>query len=369
MKKEFLCIDVLRAGISYHLDNIYLSGYKFMSGDNPYYYKNVILGNGTVITIGYYYKHQYLFVKCSLPKVIYGNNRKLITVGDIDKVSSVINQALSEEGITTRFEDFMVSNVEISFNYICSSLKDKEVYVDLFNKKSVSRRKNCEYGTSAVIKNKSCRTTVYDKESEELYRNQNLTLTDKEKRYIRVEHKVPKRVLWKYKHHCTVKDLFNMDLKEVLREENIKVGLDMKILNKKEFYKVLNEKIQHKDEAIRQRIIAFYEELNEYGENYVKGKYSRYIFNSYRNIMLEDGINTVHTNSNIKNVIDFQKVDQNTFIQFTKQEIKRIISKIKGGNNEDKNEKSYFEKMVEFKPFCLLCKFLFGPSGRFVDTS
>ena len=369
MKREFLCIDVIRAGTNYCVDDISLSGYKFILGDKPYYYKNLILENGTTITIGYYYKYQYLFVKCSLPKVVHGNNRKLMTIGDIDKVSSVINQVLLAGGITARFEDFVVSNVEVSFNYICSSPNDKAVYVDLFNKKSVGRRKNCEYGTSAVIKNKSCRTTVYDKEAEELYRNQNLTLTDKEKRYIRVEHKVPKRVLWKYKYHCTVKDLFNMNLKEVLREENRKVGLDMKILNKKEFYKVLHEKIQHKDEAVKHRIITFYEELNEYGENYVKGKYSRYVFNSYRNIMLEDGINTVHTNSNIKNVIDFQKVDQNTFIQFTKQEIKRIISKIKGGNNEDKNEKSYFEKMVFFKPFCLLCKLLFGPSGKFVDTS
>ena len=203
-----------------------------------------------------------------------------------------------------------------------------------------------------------------------LYRKPDSYLSGKEKRIIRVEHKVPKRRLNKYKKNCKVRDLFNIDLREVLREENKKVGLDMKMLNKKDFYDVLNKNIQHKSAKTREKIIKFYQELNAHGELYVKQKYSKYIFVTYRNIMLKAGVCTVHTSATIKNIINFQQPEKTSFFNFAKSEIKKIIKKVKGEGKTTKNEeKNFMGRVASFKPFCLLCKFFNSISESYFNTS
>ena len=368
--EDKLYIDVIRAGTTYYLNDDSLKDYCIKNIANPYYYKIITLSNGSKITIGYYRQFHHLFVKCSLPKILYGNNIEMLKGADLNKTINCINSVLIELGIFADFSDFTISQIEISNNYICSSEKEKQLYIDLFNKRYVPRKRNSEYDTSTVYKNKSSRSTIYDKSEEVLFRNPDIHLFGKEKRIIRVEHKVPKRRLNKYKKNCKVRDLFNIDLREVLREENKKVGLDMKMLNKKEFYSVLNENIQNKSDKAQKKIIKFYQELNEYGELYVKQRHSKYVFNTYRNIMLRAGICTVHTSSTIKNIVDFQQPEKQTFVQFAKNEIKNIIKKVKGEVKTTKNEKKRFrERMASVKPFCLLRKLFNSISESYFNTS
>lgn len=368
MKKEFLCLDVVRASTHYYLDDKHLYDFKYKDCKKPFYYKNVTLKNDAIITVGYYKQFYSLFVKCSFPKIIFGDNRNLIAEDDMGIVIDIVNNILLTMDIQTDFGLFSVSNIEITYNYICSTEVEKQVYIDAYNKQYISRRKLCNYAESSVHKNISRRTTMYDKSAEIVYRDKNAVLSSVDKRILRVEHKLSKKALNKYQTNCLIKDLIKIDLKKVMKEENKKAGLNMITVNEKKFYKILNEKIEHRNELTKYRIVVFYQELNEYGEQYVRNKYSAYIFRSYRKIMLEGGFNTIHTSSKIKKSINFQNIEQNTIIQLTKKEIKNIINKLKGEQREAKNEKSYFEKMFE-KSFCLLCKVLFGISGRFIDTS
>lgn len=370
MKKEFLYLDVVRASTHYYLNDQYLYHFKYKECKKPYYYKNIALENGAVITVGYYRQFYSLFVKCSIPKVVYGDNRNLITKSDVGIAIDIVNNVLLTMGIQVDFRLFSVSNIEITNNYICSTEEEKQIYIDAYKKQHVSRREVCDYFNSAVHKNQSRRTTMYDKSAEIISRDKDSVLSNVDKRILRVEHKLTKSVLNKYQKNCLVKDLIRIDLKKVMKEENKKVGLDMMTVNEKEFYKILDEKIQYKNESTKQRIINFYKELNKYGEQYVKNKYSSYKFRNYRKIMLEDGFNTIHISSKTKNTIDFQKVEQNTFIQLTKQEIKIIINKIKGVIKQKKNEKfNIFKRMAEFKPFCLLCKIFKNIPEFLFDTS
>ena len=370
MKNETLCLDVVRAGIPFYLNDNRLSDFTYKECKNPYFYKNITLENGAVVTAGYYCQFQYLFVKCSFPKVVYGDNRNLITKNDMSAVISAVNNALLTVGIYADFSLFSVSNIEVTYNYVCRTEAEKQAYIVAYNKHYVSRRNTCNYAESAVFKNRSTRTTIYDKAAEILYRNNDAVLSYADKRIVRVEHKIPKRVLDNYQKGCLVEDLINIDLRKVLKEENEKAGLAMITLNEKKFYKILEEKIKHKNTSTKLCIINFYKELNEHGEQYVKNKYSPYVFRSYRKIMLNAGYSTVHTSGKAKTTMDFQKVEKNSFVQFTKQEIRKIIDKIKGESKTIKNEKnSLMERMASTKLFCLLRKFFNSISESYFNTS
>lgn len=359
MNNKILPIDVLSAGLYYRLDDDMLKTFKIkITHKEMYYFKNVRVNENCKLTICYRKQFNYLTIKVSLPKILYATNTKTLYITDTNRILSIINKVLSDESIYEDFNNFKVSVIELSHNYICKNETDKQLYIDLFNMKNLTHRKNSTYKTSAVHKNKSVRTTIYDKKAELLANNYKKSITNRENRILRVEHKLKKSVLKKYSKDLSVKNILNMDLEKIFLNENSKLGFNLKVLGKKEFYATLKKSISDKKIATQNKIITFYQELNEFGESYVKQKYSSYIYNNYRNIMLSKNYSTIYSNKKLRNIC-FTDLYADLNIKLTKQEIKEMISKYKIIKEKFKVKTKYnIKKVTDFQPLCLLWGFI-----------
>lgn len=185
--------DVIRAGTSVSINDIDLSGFKHRPNNHKQMYHIIEAYNGTKISLDYNIEFEYFSVKVSLPKLLCGTNAINLPADCGEELIELVNFYLSESGLPFDFSEFGISLLEVSHNYVCETIEDKKKYVEYFSSKDVSRKTKYKYDTSIVFKNKTSRTTIYDKKSEVGNDDDipvNKAVLD---RTLRVEHKLHKR--------------------------------------------------------------------------------------------------------------------------------------------------------------------------------
>lgn len=351
MKSTIVPVDVIQAGAEYVLDSDYLDGFHtYCSTDDYYFYKKINIENGAVLTITYRKEFSYITVKFSAPKLIYGTNAKEISREDIPDLLDSVNKILAKEKINVDFASFRVSRLELSKNYVCRSEGEKMHYIDVLKRRAASRKKKSNYATSAVLYNKSCRLTVYDKYAEMLAHNAAKHIKTETNKILRVEYKMEKAVLKKYSKNLSVENvLCNLDLCEIYATENKKTGIFDRVLSSDRFFKVLGKQIEGKTDACKKRIVAFYKELNVIGEQAAKEKYSKYTFSTYTKIMKGAGYNIMYSYSNVR-FVDFCNPDFFAH-SISKEKVKEIVFRC----HKEKKRKAVKYRLIQVGKKCPPC--------------
>ena len=195
MKNTIVPIDVVMAGTYYVLDDTALKGYHIKNTeDDCFFYKNIMLENGAVFTLSYRKEFSYLSAKFSVPKVMCGTNAKELHREDVPKLISTVNNILAGEQLAADFATFKISRIELSKNYECHNAREKINYIDVLKRRTAYRKKSSNYATSAVLYNKSCRLTVYDKKAEMIAHSDAKYIEANTDKFLRVEYKVGKAV-------------------------------------------------------------------------------------------------------------------------------------------------------------------------------
>lgn len=309
------------------MDSNALKGFRLkITPHDYYYYKNIILENGTVLTLGYRKEFSYLEVKFSVPKLLYGTNAIEMQSNHISNVINIVNNILAAEHINADFASFRISRIELSRNYNCKNEREKMNYIDVLKRRDASRKESKNYMTSAVFYNKSCRLTIYDKKAEMLAHGDAKYINEVTAKILRVEYKVRKTTLKKYTKNLSVENvLCNLDLNAIFADENRKTGIFGKVLSYNRFFSVLNRLICGKSAACQKKIIAFYKDVNIIGEPAAKAKYSKYVFRTYSKIMKDEGYNIMYSYSHVQ-FIDFYKTLFPS-ITYAETSIKQIIKR------------------------------------------
>lgn len=365
MSEKLLPVDVIKAGCFAYPHNINLRGFKPRNDNKHQLYKLVTLKNGSIVTLNYNTEFQYFSVRSSVPKVLYGCNTCTLHQADADYFIKVINAILLQENIDLNFEEFKISLLEASYNYICKSKKDKQDYIEFFSKQSVSRKNKELYETSVVYKNKQDRLTIYDKSEEILAKNPLADISEDTEKMLRVEYTLNKKSIKKYYKNLTVGIfLREFDLEKIFLKENIRSGLNLKALNRKEFYTVLRRQIKNKRKHTQNKIIKFYKCLNKFGEEYTKDNYTKYQISSYKKLMTELGYSPFYLN-NSTNRIDFMSLNKKIDIESVRIEMKKVCKLI--------FKKKHKNKLFKFNVRDTLSQFsrcsFFQKIFKFFDTS
>lgn len=365
MFEKLLPLDVLKAGCSTSAKYINLKGFKPRDDNKHQFYKLITLGNGTKITLNYNTEFQYFSVRASIPKVLYGCNTCTIHQADADHFIKVINAILLQENIDLNFEEFKISLLEASYNYICKSKKDKQDYIEFFSKQSVSRKNKEVYETSVVYKNKQDRLTIYDKSEEILAKNPLADISEDTEKILRVEYTLNKKALKKHYKNLTVGIfLREFDLEKIFLKENIKSGLSLKALNKKEFYIILRRQIKSKRKYTQNKILKFYKCLNQFGEEYIKDNYTRYQISTYKKLMIELGYSPFYLKNNTK-PIDFMSLTQKIDVESVRIVMKPIFKLIFKNKRKNKLFKINVRDTLSQFSRCTFFQKIF----KFFDTS
>jgi len=366
MSEKLLPVDVIKAGCFDYPHNINLRGFKPRNDNKHQLYKLVTLKNGAIVTLNYNTDFQYFSVRASVPKVLYGCNTCNLYQKDADQYIHIVNDILSAEHIHLNFENFKISVLEVSFNYICKSVKDKQNYIEFFSKQAVNRKTKKVYKTSVVYKNKQSRLTIYDKAEEILAKSRTAAITKDADKILRVEYTLNRKALKKHHKDLTVGAfLREFDLEKILIKENIKSGLSEKALKKKDFYTILRRKIKSKRKNTQNRILKFYKLLNQYGEEYVQENYTRYQISAYKRIMLDLGYSPFYLNNSTAQ-IDFMKLRDIAPIEKIRKEMKYILAKL-DFKKIKKNRRFKFNVRDKLSQFSR-CTF-FQSIFNFFDTS
>ena len=323
MANKIIPIDVIRAGTRVYFSDINLNGYRRRECDTYQLYKLIKTETNAIVTLNYNMKFQYFSVRVSVPKLLYGTNTREVSLIDVDKFITAINEILKKENLNLDFSDFRISILELCHNYICSTEKDKIAYLDFFSKASVSRKKKDNYPSSTVFKNSQSRITIYNKSQELSDRKSNTTLTEDVQKILRTEFTLQTKALKQYHKNLTVDAFFkDFDLRSIFLAEQHKAGFGLKILHKKTFFKILNKKIQKRRKDTRNKIRNFYREFNLYGEDFVRGKYSQYQVREYKKIITDMGFSPIYINNTVK-IIDFTSLDESKKI--VKMNVKELL--------------------------------------------
>lgn len=358
----FLPVDVIRAGISVDRRDMVLFEFRPRNNSKKQWYRVVDAYNGTKITLDYNIEHEYFSVKVSLPKLACGTNALNLTSTYAEELIELMNFHLSEIGLQFDFGEFNVSLLEVSHNYVCETVEDKEKYIEYFSNKNVSRKRKKLYKGSVVFENKTNKTTIYDKKAEVKNGDDipvNKPVLD---RTLRVEHKLFKRGVKKYFKDRSVKNiLLSGKLEEVFLSENKRAGLHLKILHKNSFYKTLQSLIEDRNPTFQKRVQKFYKELNKYGEEWVESNYPKNQVRTYKKIMTSAGYNTTYISKSV-NPVDFMNLKEEKKMKLSREERTEFVSKFK------KIKTTIFTKVKEFLSLCLPCNFFRKVFGWF-DTS
>lgn len=330
--KKILPVDVVNAGICYSLPNKALAGFEQdYTVDGMRYYKNILTESGAKLTISYRKEFGYLCVRVSLPKLIYGTNSKTFYYTDVDKAISTINSILFDEQIYADFSDFKIFQMELSHNYVCHSKSEKLRYLNTFKNRKLSRKSNRAYPTCMVYKNKSSRLTIYDKAAE-MRVHSNKPITDEIENILRVEYKLSKTALKRYTKDLSVCHvLHNTDLQMVYLNEHNKADIFQKTLSYPQFFNVLDNLIADKKEREKDKILSFYQYINENGESSAKEAYSPYLFKKYISIMKVNGYSPIYSYSPVKSINFNTPFEDDCYL--SKEEIKQIVANYKKEQN------------------------------------
>lgn len=363
--KKILPVDVIHAGICYSLPDKALAGFEQdYTSDGMRYYKNILTESGAKLTISYRKEFGYLCVRISLPKMIYGTNVETFYGSDVDKAISKVNSILLGEQIYADFSDFKIFQMELSHNYVCHSKSEKLRYLNTFKSRRLSRKSNRAYPTSMVYKNKSSRLTIYDKAAE-MRIHSNKPITDETENILRVEYKLNKTALKHYSKDLSVSHvLHDTDLQMVYLNEHSKADIFQKTLSYPQFFNVLGNFIADKKEREKDKILNFYQYINENGESSAKEAYSPYLFKKYISIMKVNGYSPIYSYAPVKHI------DFNTPFAYdcylSKEAIKQIVANCKQEKNT-KHVKYSFRLVAKSLPLALPYTFFF--KVNIFDTS
>lgn len=363
--KKILPVDVIHAGICYPLPNKVLAEFEQdYTADGMRYYKNILTESGAKLTISYRQEFGYLCVRVSLPKLIYNTNAKIFYYSDVDIAISKINGILFEEQIYANFSDFKVFQMELSHNYMCHSKSEKLMYIDTFKNRKLTRKSNRAYPTSMVFKNKSSRLTIYDKAAE-MRVHSNQPITDEIENILRVEYKLSKTALKRYTKDLSVCHmLHDIDLQWVYMNEHDKADIFQRALSYPQFFVVLDSLIADKREREKNKILSFYEYINENGESSAKEAYSPYLFKKYISIMKANGYSPIYSYSPVKSINFNAPFAHDCYL--SKKEIKQIVANFQK-EQHTKPIKHNLSSVAKSLPLVLPCDFFF--KVNILDTS
>lgn len=363
--KKILPVDVIHAGICYSVPDEALAEFKQdYTADGMRYYKNILTESGAKLTISYRKEFGYLCVRVSLPKLIYGTNAETFYSSDADKAISKVNRILLDEHIYADFSDFKIFQMELSHNYVCHSKSEKFRYLNTFKNRKLSRKSNRVYPTCMVYKNKSSRLTIYDKAAE-MRVHSNKPITNEIENILRVEYKLSKTALKRYTKDLTVYHvLHDADLQMVYLNEHNKADIFQKTLSYPQFFNVLGNLIADKKEREKDKILSFYQYINQNGESSAKEAYSPYLFKKYIAIMKANGYSPIYSYAPVKR-IDFN-IPFAGDCYLSKEEIKQIVANCKKEQNI-KLVKYSFLSVAKSLPLALPCNFFF--KVNIFDTS
>lgn len=353
--KKILPVDVIHAGICYSLPDKALVGFEQdYTVDGMRYYKNILTESGSKLTISYRKEFGYLCVRVSLPKLIYGTNTETFYYSDADKAVSKVNSILLDEHIYADFSDFKIFQMELSHNYVCHSKSEKLRYLNTFKNRKLKRKSNRAYPTCMVYKNKSSRLTIYDK-SAEMRVHSNKLITDEAEKILRVEYKLNKTALKRYTKDLSVSHvLHDTDLQMVYLNEHNKADIFQKTLSYPQFFNVLGNLIADKKEREKDKILSFYQYINENGESSAKEAYSPYLFKKYISIMKVNGYSPIYCYSPIKSINFNAPFEYDCHL--SKEEIKQIVANLEKEKNA-KPIKYSFSLVAKLLPLALPCDF------------
>ncbi len=350
--KKLLPVDVIKAGIKLSAASVNLDGYKRRDGKWYQLYKIIEADNETKITFNYNMMHEWFSVKVSLPKLVCGTNARNVYVNSADDFIYLINTYLVADGIYVDFAMFKVSLLELSHNYVCSTVEDKKYYIEYFSGKSIVRKKKQTYENSVVFKNKTSRTTIYSKSDEMESKNGTVVTHPILKRVLRVEHKLHPRGVRKYFKKRSVKDvLFADNLIDIFLKENKSAGLHLQVLHKSLFYKILINQIASKTNSFQKKVLDFYIKLNKYGISYAEARYSKYQVKKYKQIMESAGYSTTYICKSVTPV-DFMDLYTEVGLNLNIEEKTRMMKKTK------KEKTTFMSKAKNVFSLCLSCNFL-----------
>ena len=352
MNNTYLPVDTIKAGIYLPYADIDLYGYRHRKSNHYQLYKLLEVDSSTKITLNYNIQHQYFSLKVSLPKLLCGTNAINLPAACAGELITLVNEYLLTEGLAVNFADFKVSLLELSFNYECNNVEDKNYIIKHCSNKDISRKDKTTFDTSVVFKNKTSWTTLYDKTAE-MEATQALPANNHSfDKTLRLEHKLLKKAVKRHFKANTVADiLFSDRLEEVFLKENQKAGLSLKPLHKKVFFKVLENQLKGKSHSFQNRVFSFYKELNTLGEMYVQEHYSKFQISKYKKIMQSAGYSTTYICQSA-HPVDFMSLKNKENKRLTQKEIREMLGHIKLGK-----KKSFIVEVKEFLSHCLPCKF------------
>ena len=182
---------------------------------------------------------------------------------------------------------------------------------------------------------------------------------------LRVEYTLNKKSLKKHYKNLTVGIfLREFDLEKIFLKENIKSGLNLKVLNRKEFYSILKKEIKHKRKTTQNRILKFYKCLNQHGEEYIKDNYTRYQISAYKKLMIDLGYSPFYLKNNT-NPIDFMSLTQKIDIESVRIVMKPIFKLIFKNKHKSKLFKFNVRDTLSQFSRCTFFQRIF----KFFDTS
>ncbi|WP_195428099.1 hypothetical protein [Clostridium sp. D46t1_190503_E9] len=173
-------MDTLKA-----MTNIYITNDYF--NNNPYFGRvctNKSLGlfyHAKIdnLNIIYSISRGFLQVTTSITKFMYNNNHVIFNFNDLSLFYKKMNLTLRFlfKGFPIKnFKDWNITRLDLASNYICSSAKDKSVYIEYFKSLKYSRANKTDYKTSVHANNKSICYNIYDKNVEA--KNNNIYIND-----------------------------------------------------------------------------------------------------------------------------------------------------------------------------------------------
>lgn len=327
--RRFVPVDTIEAFIIHSLNK---SKYKnwTRNSESDYFYTNIKLKNGYKVCLKYYVPYSYFSFQCSVPGVISGNNAIMPLQSDIpelfDKLNKIVNQYVPDIDV----REFKINRLDTTVNYNFNTKRKLNSMIKTVGKSIIKyRRKQSFEKTGAKYYSKTQNIDDYIKGAE-MKAHHHEDCEEFSNTY-RVEFQNKSTFIKKHIGDIYVKDLSNGKLiSDIFSTAIVRSGRDLTYATKKNYYSLIKNTLKNqkrKENYIGKRI-EFCKHINSVGEEAAK-KENEKLYYECRDLCNSCGIDLLHTFLGFDfNYLDI--INDNLNNVLTKQEVKDIISSIKG---------------------------------------